>query len=473
MKTYNLIVIGGGAGGLVAAAGAASLRASVALIDKAKLGGDCLWTGCVPTKSLIYSAKVVHMAKKASLFGMQVTDKPQFEIAKRRMDQAIAAIQKHDDPERFKALGIDVYEGSARFEGSHVVRIGSDLMIYGKRIVISTGSRPFIPPIKGLEEAGFLTNETALQLTEQPESLVVVGGGPIGLEFAQSFARFGTKVTVVEMASEILMKEDPEMVPYVKSALENEGIIFHTGAKLVEVKVLEEKKHLLIEKDGQLMTIHAEEILIASGRTPNVDNLQLEKAGVKAEKGYIPVNGQLQSNVPHIYAVGDVNGTFPFTHAAGMEGKTVVSNAVLGLKRKVEYRNLPWVTFTDPEIFHLGLTEKEARKQVGEVKVYRSSLEEVDRFVADHETSGMIKIITDRKGRILGAHAVGQGAGDIMQEVVFAKHYGHKIGAISHVIHPYPTHVGGVQRVADLYWRQKLFSGWLPKIIKTYIRWFR
>jgi pyruvate/2-oxoglutarate dehydrogenase complex dihydrolipoamide dehydrogenase (E3) component len=473
MKKYDLIVMGGGAGGLVVAAGAASLGASVALIDKAQLGGDCLWTGCVPTKSLIHSAKMVHMAKKAEMFGMEVSQSPQFEIAKKRLDHAIHTIQKHDDPERFKALGIDVYKGTAVFEGSHEVRISGDHVIYGKWIVIATGSRPLIPPIKGLKEAGFLTNETALQLTKQSESLVVVGGGPIGLEFAQSFARFGTKVTVIEMASDILVKEDAELVPFVKRALENDGITFLTGAKMVEVKVVNGKKEVLVEKEGQVLTIRAEEILMASGRMPNTDGLQVEKAGVTTERGYISVNDRLKSNVPHIYAVGDVNGKFPFTHAAGFEGKIVVSNAILGLKRKVDYSNLPWVTYTDPEVFHLGLTEQEAREQVGDIMVYKTSLEDVDRFVADQETSGLIKIISDVKGRILGAHAVGPGAGDFMQEVIFAKKYGHKIGSISHVIHPYPTHVGGVQRVADQYWREKLFSGWIPKLFKAYIRWFR
>jgi pyruvate/2-oxoglutarate dehydrogenase complex dihydrolipoamide dehydrogenase (E3) component len=473
MKKYDLVVIGGGAGGLVAAAGAASLGAKVALIDKDKLGGDCLWTGCIPTKSLIHSAKIVQAARKSKIFGLEQTGWPQFSIAKKRLNQSIATIQKHDDPERFRAMGIDVYHGYASFDSPHQIRMDDSELIYGKRIVIATGSRPFVPPIEGLQETGFLTNETALQLTEQPKSLLVVGSGPIGLEFAQSFARFGTKVTVVEMASGILMKEDSELVPYVKRALEQEGVTFHTGAKMVEVSLIEDLKEVIIEKDGQPIKLRVNEILMASGRKPNTDRLRLEKAGLNTDRGYISVNEHLQTRVPHIYAIGDVNGKFPFTHAAGYEGKIVVSNAVFGLKRKVDYSNLPWVTYTDPEVFHLGMTEQQARDKYGDIKVYKTELGEVDRFVADHETAGLVKIITDSKGRILGAHAVGSGAGDWMQEVVFAKQHGHKIGDISHVIHPYPTHAGAVQRTADLYWREKLFSGWLPKLLKTYIRCFR
>jgi pyruvate/2-oxoglutarate dehydrogenase complex dihydrolipoamide dehydrogenase (E3) component len=474
MERYDLIVIGGGAGGLVVAAGSAGLGAKVALIDKGELGGDCLWTGCVPTKSLIQSAKIVHAARKSQMFGLEVTGRPKFEQAKQRLNESIASIQQHDDPERFKAMGIHVYRGYASFQSPHEILIDDDLLIYGKRIVVATGSRPLVPPIKGLRETGFLTNETALKLAEQPKSLLVVGGGPIGLEFAQSFARFGTEVTVVEMAPDLLVKEDVEIIPYIKKALEDEGLTLITGAKVVEVKQAEHQKEVIVESnDGQTVRIHVDEILVSSGRMPNTDRLHLENAGINTDRGYIPVNACLQTKVPHIYAVGDVNGLFPFTHAAGYEGKIVVSNAVFGLKRKVDYNNLPWVTYTDPEVFHLGYTEKEAREKFMDIRVYKTELREVDRFVADHDTEGLIKIITDRKGRILGAHAVGSGAGDFMQEVVFAKQYGHKIGTISIVIHPYPTHAGGVQRAADQYWREKLFAGWLPKLLKTYIRWFR
>ena len=473
MKSYDLIVIGGGAGGLVVAAGAASLGAAVALIDKGQLGGDCLWTGCVPTKSLIHSVKILQAARQAKIFGMEMTGWPRFDVARDRLNQAIAAIQKHDAPERFTAMGIELYQGYGSFTGKHEVQIDEGEVLSGKRIVIATGSSPLVPPIKGLPETGFLTNETALQLTQQPKSLLVVGGWPIGLEFAQSFARFGTQVTVVEMAPDILIKEDQELVPYIRKELEVDGITFIMEAKVVEGALKDNHKEVSIEKDCNISKLQVAEILMSSGRKPNTDRLRLEKASLATERGYIPVNEQLQTKVPHIYAIGDVNGVFPFTHAAGYEGKTVVGNALFGLRRKVDYSNLPWVTYTDPEVFHLGLTEQEAREKHEPIEVYKTGLVDVDRFVADHETQGLIKIITDAKGYIIGAHAVGPGAGDFMQEVVFAKRYKHKIGAISQAIHPYPSHSGGVQQTADLYWRKKLFAGWLPKVFKAYIRWFR
>ncbi|MFS1514850.1 dihydrolipoyl dehydrogenase family protein [Chengkuizengella sp. SCS-71B] len=473
MKQYDLIVIGGGAGGLTAAAGGANFGAKVALIDKGSLGGDCLWTGCVPTKSLIQSAKIVQTAKKANMFDIEAKGVPNFKIAKDRLNQSIATIQKHDDDQRFIDMGIDVYHGTASFKNANEVNIDRQITIKGKRIVIATGSRPMIPPIEGIKEAGFLTNETALQLDTQPKSLLVVGGGPIGLEFAQSFTRFGTKVTVIEMGTSILGKEDSELVPYVIESLEKEGVQFITGAKVLKTERTESGKKVTIEQNNQKKTLQFEEILLASGRVPNSDKLGLENAAINSNRGYITVNQKLQTNVPHIYAIGDVNGYYPFTHKAGYEGKLVVSNAVFGLRRNANYSNLPWVTYTDPELFHLGLTEEEARKTGKEIKVYKTTLDDVDRFVSDHETKGLIKIITDKKGVILGAHAVGPSAGDFMQEVVFAKQYGHKIGSISNVIHPYPTHVGGVQRTADLYWREKLNSSSITNILKKYVKWFR
>ncbi|NBI27660.1 dihydrolipoyl dehydrogenase family protein [Chengkuizengella marina] len=473
MKQYDLIVIGGGAGGLTAAAGGANFGAKVALIDKGSLGGDCLWTGCVPTKSLIQSAKILHTAKKANIFDLEVHGYPNFKVAKERLNQSIATIQKHDDDQRFIDMGIDVYHGGASFKNANEIRIDGQTTIRGKRIVIATGSRPMIPPIEGIKETGFLTNETALQLEKQPKSLIVVGGGPIGLEFAQSFSRFGTKVTVVEMGTSILGKEDSELVPYVIGSLKKDGVEFITGAKVLKAENMDSGKQVIIEQNNQQKTLLFEEILLASGRVPNTDKLELENAGIRSNRGFITVNQKLQTNVPHIYAIGDVNGYYPFTHKAGYEGKLVVSNAVFGLKRNANYSNLPWVTYTDPELFHLGLTEEEATNKGKEIKVYKTPLDDVDRFVSDHETNGLIKIITDKKGMILGAHAVGPGAGDFMQEVVFAKQYGHKIGSISNVIHAYPTHVGGVQRTADLYWREKLVSSSITNILKKYVKWFR
>jgi pyruvate/2-oxoglutarate dehydrogenase complex dihydrolipoamide dehydrogenase (E3) component len=473
MKRYDLVIIGAGAAGLVAASGAAGLGASVALIEKAQFGGDCLWTGCVPTKSLIQSAKIVQHAQQAKEFGIQVTGRPHFAKVRDRIHKAIATIQIHDDPKRFQEMGIDVYHGYGSFANPHEIRIDDEQIIYGKRIVIATGSSPLIPFINGLYDAGFVTNESVLQMEQLPSSLIIVGGGPMGLEYAQSFARFGTKVTIVERAPDILIREDAELIPYVKQVLEQEGISLMTGANIVKAEKADKQKKIFVEKNGKLLEFKAEEILIACGRKPNTDRLRLENAEVKTDRGYVLVNARLQTNIPHIYAAGDVIGSYSFTHTASYEGKIIVSNAVVGLKRKVNYHHLPWVVFTDPEVFHLGLTEQEARQKHGKIRVYRTKLEQADRFIADQKTEGLIKIITDMKGTIVGAHAVGAGAGDFMQEIVFAKRFGHKIGSLSHVIHPYPARTGAVQRTADLYWRDKLFKGFTSKLIKTYIHWFR
>lgn len=279
---------------------------------------------------------------------------------------------------------------------------------------------------------------------------------------------------MIEFESSLLGREDQELVPYIQDALEKE-MKFMFDSRVNKVETLETcGKRVTVLRGDETIYLEADEILIATGRKPNTDQIGLENTRVQTDNGYIKVKKTLQTTVPHIYAVGDVLRTFPFTHAAGMEGKIVVGNAVFGLKRKVNYDHVPWVTYTDPEVYHLGWMEQEARQRNSEdIRVYKVSLDDVDRFVTDRETTGAVKVITDRKGRILGAHAVGKGAGDWMQEMVYAKQQGHKIGNLSNVIHPYPTHAAALQRVSDRYWRIKLFEGIIPKILKTYIRWFR
>jgi pyruvate/2-oxoglutarate dehydrogenase complex dihydrolipoamide dehydrogenase (E3) component len=476
VKRYDLIVLGGGAGGLTVAAGAASMGAKVALIEKQEQpGGDCLHYGCVPSKALITAAKNVHHARLAAReFGFTLDGEPDFLQAMKRVKAAVSDIQKHDDADRFRDMGVDVFHGFGSFKDDHHVEISGGEMLFGKRIVISTGSSPVIPPIEGLREAGFLTNETVFDLQDKPDRLLVIGAGPIGLELAQSFARFGTQVTVADFAPGLFGREDEEIVSSIQSVLEKELTLL-LKTKVQKVERLESGEKLVTVIQGsEEQKIIADYILVATGRRPNTDRIGLEHTGVHTDNGYILVKETLQTTVPHIFAVGDVLRDFPFTHAAGMEGKVVVANAVFGLRKKINYDHVPWVTYTDPEVFHLGLTEKEARGKYGEdIQVYKVTLDDVDRFVTDRETNGMVKVITDKKGVILGAHAVGKDAGDWMQEIVFAKQHAHKIGDISHVIHPYPTHGAAVQRAADQFWRHKLFAGVLPKLLKRYIQWFR
>ena len=474
MNKYDVIVIGGGAGGLTVASGASSLGAKVALVEKEKhLGGDCLHVGCVPSKAFIQAAKDIYSARvNATTLGLEVTGEVSLKEVNKRVQQSIATIQEHDSDERFTSMGIDLYKGLGGFTSDHTVEINGT-EIYGKRIVIATGSRPFITAIEGLKEAGYWTNEDIFHQEVLPKELLVIGGGPIGLELSQAMARLGSKVTVVERNEALLSKEDRAVQKAALELLERELTIwFNSDVKGVQLK--NGKKVVSIEKNGKLTQLAVDEILVAVGRRPNSDQLQLDKAEVQQnEKGFIPTNEKLQTNISHIYAIGDINGNFPFTHVAGEEGKTVVQNAVLGIPKKMNYDQIPWIIYTDPEIFHIGLTEKEAKEQMSNFSVYEVPLGEVDRFVADHESKGIIKILTDTKGKIIGAHGIGKGVGDWMQTVIFAMKQGHKIGDLSQMMYPYPNHAAAIQRTADLYWREKLFKGIIPKLTKKYIQWFR
>ncbi|RKL69251.1 pyridine nucleotide-disulfide oxidoreductase [Salipaludibacillus neizhouensis] len=475
MEKYDLIVLGGGAAGLTVASGASSLGAKVALVEKNEQpGGDCLHVGCIPSKALIEIANTIYSSKNTEQYGMTSSGEVNMKQINSRVHESIAHIQKHDDADRFRDLGIDVYIGSGAFLSKNEIIIDGKERIFGKRIVIATGTRPLIPPIEGLKESGFLTNEMVFDLEELPNRIVFIGGGPTGVELAQAFSRLGSKVTIIERSSSIFKQEDKEIRENVQIELEKE-VSFVFNASVTNVHSSHGEKIVTIQKkDKSTEELTTDEIFLATGRTPNSDKLDLDNAGVKqTDSGHISVNNKLQTNIPSIYAIGDVNGTLPFTHIAGMEGKLIVQNAVLGLRRKVDYTNAPWVIYTNPEVFHLGNTEEELQEKKLKYDVFKVSLANVDRFVADHKTEGLVKILTNKRGYILGAHATGKGAGDFMQEVIFAKQYKKKIGDLSQVIHPYPNHAAAVQSTADLYWRKKLFEGSLPKVIKKYIKWFR
>ena len=475
MDQYDLIVIGGGAGGLTVASGAASLGAKVALIEKSGLlGGDCLHFGCVPSKAFIQAAREVATIRNGSALGFETSGTVNMKKVKERVKGAIAHIQKHDDPDRFLQMGVDIYFGGAEFLDSHSILVEKEDRISGKRIVVATGSSPLVPDIDGLSEVEYHTNETVFDVEELPNRVVFVGGGPIGLELAQAFSQLGAEAVVLEQNDGILGKEDKEIREVATGLLEKD-IQFEYGA---EIKRVSEKaggqKTVQYIKDGVEQSVDGDLLFLATGRKPGTESLNLSAAGVEVDdRGFINVDDELRTNHSHIFAIGDVNGRYPFTHGAGMEGKLVVQNAVFGLKRKVSYNKLPWTTYTTPEIFHIGLTEEEAVEKGIEYKVYKTTLNEVDRFVADHRTEGLVKIITEPNGKILGAHAVGTGAGDWMQPVIFAMEKGSKIGALSNMVYPYPNHAAAVQQTADLYWREKLFDGVLPVISKKYVELFR
>lgn len=471
MKKYDVIVVGGGSGGLTVASGAASLGARTALVEKeTHLGGDCLHVGCVPSKAFIEAANEVHRSNRSEIFGLNVNGKVNMKKIKHWVKTSIDHIQEHDSIEKFEDLGIDVLIGEAKFEDAHIIVVG-DKRIKGDKIVLSTGSRTNVAPISGLEDTSYITNETVFDLEVLPDRLAFIGGGPVGLELAQAFSRLGTEVTVLDSGSDILAKEDGDIQKVATEILKNELYIIQ-NAKVKRVSERFETKQVYYELDGKEEVVEVDEIFIATGRKPNTESLDLKFAGVELnDYGFVQVDETLRTSQSHIFAVGDVNGVFPFTHVAGEEGKMVVQNALFNLKRKMSYEYIPWNTYITPEIFHFGLTQEEAILQGKKIKIYKISLDEVDRFVAEHKTEGLIKILTNHKGKILGAHAVGKGAGDWMQVIILAVNQGVNIGGLSQIIYPYPNHAAAIENLSNQYWRDKLFSGLIPRLTGKLIKW--
>ena len=443
---YDLVVIGGGSGGLLVAGVAASLKAKVALVERDRLGGDCLWYGCVPSKSLIHASRVAYDVKHAGRFGIYCND-PEIDFAKAigHVQSVISTIQPHDSPERFAGLGVEVIFGSGEFINRHTFVV-NNRHLKARAFVIATGSRAAIPSIPGLQEAGYVTNEQVFSLTERPDSLGVIGGGPIGCELGQAFSRLGSQVTIITSSDRLLPKEDPEAAQVVQAQLESEGIHVLTKARVERVEFAGGKKYLWAEPDK----IAVDQILIATGRQPNVESLNLEAAGVemrqKSGAGYgdtskqgIHVNAKLQTTNPRIYACGDVIGGYQFTHVAGYEANVVLKNALFLPVTKANYRVIPWATFTDPELARVGLTEQQARERYGnDIYVVKQDFADVDRAQAEAATDGFAKIITRRNGQILGAHLVGASAGELIHEIILAMSHNLKLSALSG-IHIYPT----------------------------------
>ena len=452
MSRYDLVVIGGGSAGLVVAGGAAQLGARVALVEKKALGGDCLYTGCVPSKTFIRSARFAADVRRASQFGFRATSldfrSGEFAAITDRVARVIETVAEHDRPERFEAWGVEVIFASPRFLSPRELELtfadGSTTNISAKHFCISTGSRPAIPPVEGLKETGFITNEEVFQLKKLPQSLTVLGGGPIGLELGQSFARFGSEVTIVEMDRRLVAKEDEEVSSTIEHIMRAEGLSVLTGRKAIRASTRNGRKILTLEQSGLVQEIEADEILVATGRRPNIEDLNLEAAGVKYDNQRIFTDAYLRTSARHIFAAGDVTGHFAFTHMAAYEASVVIRNALLfwPLLQKTDFRVVPWTTFTDPEIARVGLTEKDAIGKFGatNVHVYRTEFADNDRAQAEDETRGFAKIIcTGRKNEIVGAHIVGAHAGELIHEVVLAMKQRLSINALGSMIHVYPT----------------------------------
>ena len=457
-------------------AGLHNLAPGVALIEKKKLGGDCLYYGCVPTKALIQSAKITSLMKRSKEFGLNDTNISfDFKNIMNHMREVIAKVGVHDDPKRFEDMGVKVFFGDGKFIDSNTFMVGEHT-ITSRKFVISTGSRAVAIPIKGLETIKYLTSESALELDYLPKSMVILGAGPIGLEFAQVFARLGTKVTIVEKMGQVLPREDKEIADTLESILKGEGIEIHTCVDVEHVKQSGDLKGIdvVAKCSGQQKTFQADDFMIAIGRAPNLEGLNLETAGVKVEKRAIVVNRSLRTTARNIWACGDVTGQYLFTHVAEYQAGLVVANALIPfLKRKANYRVVPWVTYTDPELGRVGLTEDEARQKYRDVKVYRYDVKDLDRAVIEGEDRGMIKIVCTKKGQILGAHALAPRGGEILHEFVLAMQNNLGVKSITNTIHVYPTLAQAVRRTTNKYYAEKIFSGWIPKVTKKLIRIFR
>lgn len=473
MDKFDIVIIGGGVGGLVTASGAAQLGARVALVDKTDLGGDCLHHGCVPTKRLVHSAKIASLSRRFDEFGLE-GESPRVNFSKvmenmRRVQDKIAI---NDDPDRFRKMGVEVIFGSGQFIDSHTFEVNGK-RISGRRFLIATGSSPVVLPIPGLKDINPLTNVTALELNELPESIAILGAGPIGMEFAQVFLRLGSKVTVIEKMGQILPREDKELSDTLEEILTEEGIQIATCTEVKEVKSEGDKKIIEAICPTGNKTFKVDQIMIAIGRSPNVKGLNLEAAGVKyEERSGIKVDETMRTNVKHIFACGDVAGPYAFTHVAEYQAGIVISNSLFPfMKRKVDYRVIPWVTYTDPELGRVGLTEAEAKEKYGasNISVFRFKFSEVDRSIIEGEGHGLIKIVVNKKKRILGAHLLGPHSGELLHEFVLAMKENLPITSISQTIHVYPTTSQAVKRVCDQYYKEKLFTGSFPKIAKTII----
>jgi len=439
---YDLVVVGAGAAGLFAASMAKTLGANVCLIEKNKLGGDCTWFGCVPSKTLLKSAKAAHAIKYASQFGLNLntlnlnTDKIMSHVR-----GVIEEVAREESLEVFEKRGIAVIIGSPQFVDCNTIEINSQ-PVAAKRFIICTGSHPLIPPINGLEATGYLTNETIFNLDKLPQSLIVLGGGPIGVELSQPLARLGVKITIIEMMDRILFREEKETAGVIEVKLRDEGVNIITAKKAVKFDKGDNRVIATLEaKDGKKEGLSAEKVLVAVGRAPNTGGLNLEAAGVEYNNKGLVVNAYLQTTNKNIFAAGDITSPYQFTHVAAYQALLAVRNALFRRLawQKVNYENMAWATFTDPEIAHLGLTEQEAKRKGKDVKVYTNTYASSDRAVTDREKEGFVKVITDKKGYILGAHIAGAQAGEIMQGFILAKALKIPLAKLAPVLYIYPT----------------------------------
>ncbi len=476
-RDYNIIVIGGGSAGLVSAYIGSVLKAKVALIEKHKMGGDCLNTGCVPSKALLRSAKIISYFKRSRDFGLKSANVDfEFSDVMERVQNVIQKVEPHDSIERYTQLGVDCFTGAARILSPHEVQVnGRTLTTHN--IIIATGARPAVPPITGLDQVDFLTTDTIWNLRELPEKLVVAGGGPIGCELAQCFARLGSRVTIVEMLPDILIREDEEASRTVRQKFLSESVDVRVNSRCKEVVVEDGKKFMLVEKNGETARIEFDQLLVAVGRAANAKGFGLEEIGVQlGPRGTVEVDSYLRTTThKNIYACGDVAGPYQFTHTAAHQAWYCAVNALFRpfKKFKVDYSVIPWATFTDPEVARVGLNEKEAKEQGIPHDVATYGIDDLDRAIADSEDKGYVKVLTPPgKDRILGVTIVGYHAGDLITEYVLAMKHGLGLNKILGTIHIYPTMAEANKYAAGL-WKKNNAPAGLLKLIQKFHAWRR
>lgn len=474
---YNLVVIGAGTAGLVAAAGAAGMGAKVALIERHFMGGDCLNVGCVPSKTIIRAGRALADVRAAGRFGVHVPQgtSVDFSAVMERVRRVRADISPHDSAQRFREVyGVDVFLGGGRFSGPDSIEVkGVELRF--ERALIATGASAEVPPIPGLEEAGYLSNETIFNLTEQPRRLAVLGGGPIGCELAQTFARLGTKVTMIELANRLLPREDSDAARVLRDHLVRDGVEVRLRSRLDRVERSPSSKTLFLEADGGPRTIEVDAILVSVGRRPNVQELGLDAAGVTVGDLGVEVSDLLQTRNPKIFAAGDVCSPYKFTHAADFMARAVVQNAFFGFagRKRVSSLVIPWCTYTDPEVAQVGLNVQDAAAKGIEITTFELPMSEIDRAIAEGEEAGFVKIHV-RKGseEIVGATIVARHAGEMISEVTTAMVAKVGLGKLASIIHPYPTQTEAIRKIGDLYNRTRLTES-RSKLLQRYFEWRR
>lgn len=470
---YNLLVIGGGSGGLVAAAGAAGLGAKVALVEKHLLGGDCLFAGCVPSKTILRSAKAMGDIRRAAAVGVHVSGDVtvDFSAVMERMRRIRADISHHDSAKRFRDLGIDVYLGAGEFTGPNTFAVDGRTISFSKAI-IATGARAAAIPIPGLDETGYITNEGVFELTTLPPRLAIIGAGPIGLEMAQAFARFGSQVTVLDILPTLGGLRDPEAIALLRGSLQADGVQFLLESKTQQIARVDGDKVLTIEHDGQIKKVAVDEILLAAGRRPNVEGLNLEAAGVAYSRQGLEVDDRLQTTNGDIFGVGDVAIPAQFTHTADATARIALQNAFFFGRKKYSDLVIPWTIYTDPEVAHVGLFPHEAEERGMRVDTFTTHVQDTDRGRTDGD-DGFVKIyVKEGTDKIVGATIIAHHAGEMISEITTAMVAGAGLSSLSQTIHPYPTQAEIIKKTADA-WNRTRLTPLVANLFKTWLRWRR